>query len=79
MNEVGKSMTQFHQALERRADELQITGGDPEVITKLMKGADAMKDSGHIYLSWAKHFVALSEGEASESEEGEEDSLDFQF
>jgi len=49
------------------------------VAAKLMKGADAMKDSGNIYLSWARHYVALSEGGASEAEEGEEDSPDFQF
>jgi len=42
-------------------------------------GADAMKDSGNIYVSWARHYVALSEGGAAEAEEGEEDSDDFQF
>jgi hypothetical protein len=49
------------------------------VIRKLSLGAGAMKDSGNIYLSWARHYVALSEGGAAEAEEGEEDSDDFQF
>jgi hypothetical protein len=38
-----------------------------------------MKDSANIYLSWARHYVNLSEGGASEADEGEEDSADFQF
>jgi hypothetical protein len=38
-----------------------------------------MKDSANIYLSWAKHYVALAEGGASEADEGEEDSAGFQF
>lgn len=79
MGNVSSSMTQFHETLEQRADELESKGGDPELVTKLKKGADAMKDSGNIYMSWARHFVALSEGEASEADEGEEDSVDFQF
>jgi len=58
---------------------MEVSGGDPEVAMKLVKGADAMKDSASIYLSWARHYVALSEGGASEADEGEEDSADFQF
>ena len=79
MGDIKGQMDQFHRLLEQRAKEIENSGGDPEVVMKLVKGADAMRDSGNIYLSWAKHYVGLSEGEASESEEGEEDSLDFQF
>ena len=79
MNGISAQMTQFHDRLESRAQEMQLTGGDPDVIKKLVAGADAMKDSGNIYLSWARHYVALSEGGAAEAEEGEEDSDDFQF
>jgi len=79
MNGISDHMSQFHQMLESRAQEIQMTGGDPDVAKKLTMGADAMKDSGHIYLSWARHYVALSEGGAAEAEEGEEDSDDFQF
>lgn len=79
MNGISDHMSQFHQMLESRAQEIQVTGGDPEVAKKLSMGADAMKDSGNIYLSWARHYVALSEGGAAEAEEGEEDSDDFQF
>ena len=79
MGGIADQMEQFHKMLENKAKALEVSGGDPEVVTKLIMGADAMKDSANIYLSWAKHYVALSEGGASESEEGEEDSPDFQF
>ena len=79
VNEIGDQMERFHGMLEGRGREMDVSGGDPEVATKLIKGADAMKDSANIYLSWARHYVALSEGGASEAEEGEEDLTDFQF
>ena len=79
MNGISAQMTQFHERLASCAEEMQLTGGDPDVIKKLASGSDAMKDSGNIYLSWARHYVALSEGGAAEAEEGEEDSDDFQF
>ncbi|GJL54730.1 MAG: hypothetical protein NPIRA02_18620 [Nitrospirales bacterium] len=79
VSSIGVEMEQFHSLLELRAKEIEGTGGDPEIVTKLINGADAMKDSGNIYLSWARHFLALSEGGASEADEGEEDSADFQF
>ncbi|MEC4674031.1 MAG: hypothetical protein VST68_07565 [Nitrospirota bacterium] len=79
MNGISVQMTQFHDKLESRAQEMQSTDGDPDVVKKLTMGADAMKDSANIYLSWARHYVALSEGGAAEAEEGEEDSDDFQF
>lgn len=74
-----EQMESFHQALEAKAREIEIGGGDEEVVSKLIKGTDAMKDSANIYLSWARHYVKLSDGGASEADEGEEDSADFQF
>lgn len=79
MGEITQDMSQFHDRLESRAQEMELAGGDPDVVRKLTMGADAMKDSANIYLSWARHYVALSEGGAAEAEEGEEDSDDFQF
>ena len=79
VSDIGNQMERFHEMLEGRGREMEASGGDPEVATKLVNGADAMKDSANIYLSWAKHYVALAEGGASEAEEGEEDSADFQF
>ena len=79
MGEISRDMSQFHDQLESRAKEMELMGGDSDVAKKLSMGADAMKDSANIYLSWARHYVALSEGGAAEAEEGEEDSDDFQF
>ncbi len=79
MGEINRHMSQLHDRLESRAREIELMGGDSDVVKKLNMGADAMKDSANIYLSWARHYVALSEGGASEAEEGEEDSDDFQF
>jgi len=79
MAALTNQMTQFHASLEVKARDMEMAGGDPEVVAKLINGADAMKDSANIYLSWARHYVNLSEGGASEADEGEEDSADFQF
>ncbi len=79
MTNLTNQMKHFHASLEVKARDMEMTGGDQEVVTKLINGADAMKDSANIYLSWARHYVNLSEGGASEADEGEEDSADFQF
>ncbi len=79
VQEISQSMSRFHDRLESRAQEMELSGGDPDTIKKLTIGADAMNDSANLYLSWARHYVALSEGGASEADEGEEDSDDFQF
>ena len=79
MAALTNQMTHFHTSLEVKARDMEMSGGDSEVVSKLLNGADAMRDSANIYLSWAKHYVNLSEGGASEADEGEEDSVDFQF
>ncbi len=79
VSDIRDQMERLHEMLEGRGREIEVSGGDPEVAVKLVKGADAMKDSANIYLSWARHYVALSEGGASEADEGEEDSEGFQF
>ena len=79
MQQITQSMSQFHDGMKGRAKEMELSGGDPDVVKKLDMGADAMNDSSNIYLSWARHYVALSEGGAAEAEEGEEDADDFQF
>ena len=79
VQDLANQMESFHHSLEAKAREIELVGGDAEVVGKLFKGADAMKDSANIYLSWARHFVKLSDGGAAEADEGEEDSADFQF
>ena len=72
IGEIATLMSEFSKELERRAAEIEVTGKDPELAGKLMKGADAMRDSGNIYLSWARHFAAISEGNAEAADEGDE-------
>ena len=75
LGEIRSLLKEFPAALERRAAELEQAGKDPELASKLAKGADAMRDSGNIYISWAKHFASLSEGQSDATEE--DDDADF--
>ena len=75
IGEIARLMADFSAALERRATELQTHGGDPDVSEKLAKGADTMRDSGNIYLSWARHYAALTQGAPQAADE--EDEADF--
>lgn len=72
VREITTLMQEFPQALERRAAALQATGKDPELVGKLMKGADAMRDSGNIYITWARHFAGLSEGTSDAADDEDE-------
>jgi hypothetical protein len=77
MSEISSLLKDFPKALERRAAEIQAIGKDPELAEKLVKGAEAMRDSGNIYLSWARHFVKLSEGNPDATDESEDETEDF--
>ena len=69
-------ISNFPKALERRAALVQATGKDPELVGKLVKAADTMRDSGNLYITWARHFAALAEGN-SDASTGEDDTDDF--
>jgi hypothetical protein len=75
LSEIASLLKEFPAALERQAGNILQSGKDPELAAKLAKGADAMRDSGNIYLSWARHFASLSEGQSGAAEE--EDESDF--
>ena len=77
MSEITSLLGDFPKALQRRAAELQAAGKDPELADKLLKGADAMRDSGNIYLSWARHFAKLSEGNTDAMDEADDETEDF--
>lgn len=72
IGEMSALMTAFSPALERRATELEAGGKDPELTDKLIKGAGVMRDSGYMYLTWARHYAALSEGSSEATEEIDE-------
>lgn len=66
----------FPIALERQAASVQATGKDPDLVVKLVKAADTMRDSGNLYITWARHFAALAKGNTDASSD-EDETEDF--
>ena len=76
LGEIAARLKSYPESMERRAAEIERSAKDPVVAMKLVKGADAMRDSGNIYLSWARHYAALSDGTSDASDDNDE-SDDF--
>jgi hypothetical protein len=49
---------------------------EADLVGKLVKGADAMRDSGNIYLSWARHYAGLAQGNPEAAVEEDESDFD---
>jgi hypothetical protein len=62
LKEISGLINTYPLAIEQRAATIQATGKDPELVEKLVKAADTMRDSGNLYLTWAKHYAALAKG-----------------
>ena len=56
-------------ALKRRAADLAAGGKASELVDRLLKGADVIRSSGDMYLTWARHYAALGDNRAEEAEE----------
>ncbi len=68
---------EYPKAVERQAQPIHASGKDPELAEKLVKAADTMRDSGNLYLTWAKHFAdPLREGNTDASSD-EDETEDF--
>lgn len=76
LSEIAGLIHEYPRAIERRAIVIQATGKDPELVEKLLKAADTMRDSGNLYLTWAKHYAALAEGNTDASSD-EDETEDF--
>jgi hypothetical protein len=76
LREIAGLIQEYPKAIERRAAEIQSTGKDPELVEKLVKAADTMRDSGNLYITWAKHFAALAEGNTDAASD-EDETEDF--
>ena len=76
LREISGLINEYPKALERRASVIQAAGKDPELVEKLVKAADTMRDSGNLYLTWAKHYAAVSEGSTDASSD-EDETEDF--
>ena len=69
IGEMTTLMAALGPAMKRRAADLSAGGKAGEVVDKLLKGAEVMHGSGHMYLTWARHYASLSEHSAGEAEE----------
>ena len=69
IGEMATLMAALAPAMKRRAADLAAGGKDAEVVDKLLKGAEVMHGSGHMYLTWARHYASLSEHSAGEAED----------
>jgi hypothetical protein len=77
LGDITGLINQYPIAIERQAAILQATGKDPELVEKLVKAADTMRDSGNLYLTWAKHYAAMAKGNTdAASDEDETDDFD---
>ncbi len=76
LREIAGLLNEYPRALERRAAMVQATGKDPELVEKLVKAAGTMRDSGNLYLTWAKHFADLAQGNSDASTD-EDETEDF--
>jgi hypothetical protein len=76
LREIASLLNKYPKAIEGQAAALHASGKDPELAEKLVKAADTMRDSGNLYLTWARHFAALAEGNTDASSD-EDDTEDF--
>jgi hypothetical protein len=76
LRDIAGLLNEYPKAIERQAAAIHAGGKDPELAEKLIKAADTMRDSGNLYLTWAKHFAALAEGNTDASSD-EDETDDF--
>ena len=78
LGDIANLIYQYPIAIERQAAIIRAMGKDPELADKLMKAADTMRDSGNLYLTWAKHYAAMAKGNTdASSDEDETDDFDI--
>jgi hypothetical protein len=75
ISEMAVLMTAFSPALKHRAADLAASGKDGELVDKLLKGADVMRDSGNMYLAWARHYAGLPEDHPNVAADRDESTL----
>ena len=76
LREIAGLIHEYPKALERRAAEIHAGGKDPDLAQTLVKAADTMRDSGNLYLTWAKHYAAVAAGNTDASSD-EDETEDF--
>jgi len=76
LREISVLLSEYPKAIEQRASVIHAIGKDPELAEKLVKAADTMRDSGNLYLTWAKHYAALAAGNTDATSD-EDETEDF--
>lgn len=68
-------ITAFSHALELGAADIEASGNNAELAGKILSGADVIRDSEYLYLAWAHHYAALSEGNPEAAEEADKSEM----
>lgn len=55
IDEVTQAIENLNKAFEKRSADLRETG-DAEGLNQWTKACQAMRDSGNIYITWARHY-----------------------
>jgi DNA repair ATPase RecN len=79
IREVQEAMAHVNQAFQDYVEELSALNKEPSEIRQIAKNADALKDSGHIYMSWARHYAGLGGDEASTEDIDEDEGRIVDF
>jgi hypothetical protein len=75
VGEMAALIAALSPALKRRAGDLAAGGKDGEVVGKLLEGANVLRDSGYLYLTWARHYATLADNKAERAEETDGNEL----
>jgi hypothetical protein len=76
IQEITGLINEYPKVLERRAVEIHASGKDPDLAQTLVKAADTMRDSGNLYLTWAKHYASVAAGR-TDATLNEDETEDF--
>lgn len=66
--EVTQAITNLNQVFERHAEALK-QAGNAEALQKWTNACHAMRDSGNIYVTWARHYARSTQPGASEEDD----------
>jgi hypothetical protein len=62
VQDVARAIENLNRAFEKQVSTLK-QADDRDQLDRWIKAAQAMLDSGHIYLTWAKHYADLADPE----------------
>lgn len=72
IREVAAAIDRLNQVFESHVDEMR-SRVDPDEYRQWLQRKSAMRDSGMLYLTWAKHYARVMTPEGSELEMSEDE------